>query len=221
MSESLLNFINNILKFPYKIIKIEREFQNGFLFGELLRKSGNYKGKLSKYIENPENNSEIKENFKSLQNDLRLMEIFINNSTINDLISGKEGVAPKLIYKIKTEMDRIKINFSDIVQKINENSYREKYELGKNKIINNLNQKRLLELTQSNKFSMSPSITTRVIDVRSGVPPLLTTNSQTLIFKVLTTLFANESKSRTEFLDTSATIPESALLSSRLRKAPR
>ena len=161
MSESLLNFINNILKFPYKIIKIEREFKNGFLFGELLRKSGNYKGKLSKYIENPENNSEIKENFKSLQKDLRLMEIFINNSTINDLISGKEGIAPKLIYKIKTEMDRIKINFSDIVQKINENSYREKYELGKNKIINNLNQKHLLELTQSNKFSMSPSITTR------------------------------------------------------------
>ena len=136
MSESLLNFINNILKLPYKIKKIEREFKNGFLFGELLRKSGNYKGKLSKYIENPENNSEIKENFKSLQNDLRLMEIFINNSTINDLISGKEGVAPKLIYKIKTEMDRIKINFSDIVKKINENSYREKYELGKNKIIN-------------------------------------------------------------------------------------
>ena len=161
MSETILNFINNTLKLPNKIKNIEREFKNGFLFGQLLQKSGHFKGRLGNYIENPKNNSEIKDNYKYLQKDLHLMEIFINNSTINNLMSGKEGEAPKLIYKIKTEIDRIKINFSSVVEKINQNSYREKYELGKNKIINNLNKNRILELTQSNKFSMSPSITTR------------------------------------------------------------
>lgn len=58
-------------------------------------------------------------------------------------------------------MDRIKINFNNIVKQINENSYREKYELGKNKNFNNFNKTGLLELTQSNKFTMSPTMTTR------------------------------------------------------------
>jgi hypothetical protein len=76
-------------------------------------------------------------------------------------MSGKEGVAAKLLYKIKTELNRIKINFNDIVGKINENSYREKFELSKSKNNINFNKTKLLELTQTNKFSMSPSITTR------------------------------------------------------------
>ena len=161
MSEALLDYINNILQYSHKIKLIEREFRNGFLFGELLEKSGYIKGKLSKYIEKPKNNSEIKENFNSLKKDLKLIDIFLNDSTINDIMSGKEGVAAKLLYKIKTELNRIKINFNDIVGKINENSYREKFELSKSKNNINFNKTKLLELTQTNKFSMSPSITTR------------------------------------------------------------
>ena len=161
MTETLYNFINNILKLPYKIYNIEKEFKNGFLFGKLLENSGYFNGKLSKYNENPKNISEIKENFKFLQKDLHLIEIYLNNKTINDLMLGKEGVAPKLLYKIKIEIDRIKINFNNIVEQINENSYREKFELGKNNNIHNFDKTRYLELTQSNKFSMSHTVTTR------------------------------------------------------------
>ena len=161
MTETLYNFINNILKLPHKIYNIEKEFKNGFLFGKLLEKSGYFNGKLSKYNENPKNISEIKENFKFLQKDLHLIEIYLNDSTIKDLISGKEGVAPKLLYKIKIEIDRIKIKFNSIVEQINENSYREKYELGKINNIASLDKTRYLELTQSNKFSMSHTVTTR------------------------------------------------------------
>ena len=161
MTETLYNFINNTLKLPYKIYNIEKAFSNGFLFGKLLENSGHFNGKISKYNENPKNISEIKENFKFLQKDLHLLEIYLNNSTINDLISEKEGVAPKLLYKIKTEIDRLKINFSNIVQQINENSYREKFELGKKNNISGLDKTRYLELTQSNKFSMSHTVTTR------------------------------------------------------------
>ena len=161
MSETILNYINNIFQNSPKIQFIERDFKNGFLFGELLEKSGYFKGKISKYNENPKNNSEIKENFRTLQKDLKLLDIFINNSTINEIMSGKEGAAGKLLYKIKTEINRIKINFNDVVGKINENSYREKYELSENKNLINFNKTRFLELTQSNKFTMSPSTTTR------------------------------------------------------------
>ena len=161
MTETLLKYINNTLKLPYQIKNIEREFKNGFFFGELLEKSEIFKGKIKKYNENPRAISEIKENFKFLQKDLHLIEIYINNSTINDLMIGKKGVAPKLIYKIKTELDRIKINFNNIIEKINDNSFREKYELGKKKNFRNFNKAHFLELTQSDKFPMSPSVTTR------------------------------------------------------------
>ena len=164
MTETLLNYINNILDFPIKIKNIEKEFNNGFLFGELLIKSGNFKGKLSKYNNNPKNNFEIKDNFLTLKKDLKLLGIYINESTINEIMEEKKGVAAKLIYKIKTEIDRIKINFNNIIGKINENSYREKYELGKDidvDIDSDFNKTSRFELTQTNKFSMSHTMTTR------------------------------------------------------------
>ena len=50
-----------------------------------------------------------------MKKDLTLLGIYLNDSTINKIMTGKEGEASKLIYKIKTEMDRIKINFMCIV----------------------------------------------------------------------------------------------------------
>ena len=149
------------MQLPNKIKNIDKEFKTGFLFGELLQTSDSLKEKISQYNQNPKNKSEIKENFQKLKKDLTLLGIYLNDSTINKIMTGKEGAASKLIYKIKTEMDRIKINFNNIIGQINENSYREKYELGKNKNFNNFNKTGFLELTQSNKFTMSPTMTTR------------------------------------------------------------
>ena len=161
MTEIILNYINNILQLSIQTNNIEKEFKNGFLFGELLEKSGNLKSKLSKYNNNPKNILEIKENFKTLKKDLKLMGIYINETMINDIISEKKGTAAKLIYKIKTKIDGINLNFSNIVGKINENSYRERNELIKTK--NNLNLDKIgyLETTKTNKFSISPTMTTR------------------------------------------------------------
>ena len=120
MTETLFNYINDTLELSYKIKNIEKEFKNGFLFGQLLQKSGNLKIELSKYNNDPKNISEIKENFKSLKKDLKLMGIYVNDAIINDIISEKEGIAAKLIYKIKIENNRMKIDFDNIVGKINE-----------------------------------------------------------------------------------------------------
>ena len=159
MSEIIFKYINDNLQLPNKIKNIEKDFKNGFLFSELLKKSGNLKSLLTKYNNNPKNISEIKDNFHLLKKELQSMGIYLNESTINDIISEKEGVATQLIYKIKTEIDRDKINFVDIIGKINENSYREKYELRKNNNNLNFNRTNRLELTQTNKFSMSPTTT--------------------------------------------------------------
>ena len=159
MSEIIFKYINDKLHLPNKIKNIEKEFKNGFLFSELLKKTGNLKSLITKYNNNPKNISEIKDNFHLLKKELQSMGIYLNESTINDIISEKEGVATQLIYKIKTEIDRNKINFVDIIGKINENSYREKYELRKNN--NNLifNRANRFGMTQTNTFSMSPTTT--------------------------------------------------------------
>ena len=161
MSEIILNYINETLKLPYQIKNIEKEFKNGYLFNELLKQYDYFKTKLSNYYQNPKNILEINENFKSLKNNLKLIGININNSTIDQIIAGNEGVAPKLIYKIKIEMDRIKINFNNLIEKINENSFREKYLEKNNIIFNYFNKSNLLELTKSNKFPISPNMTAR------------------------------------------------------------
>ena len=132
--------------------------QNGFLFGQLLQKSGNIKTELSKYNNDPKNISEIKENFKSLKKDLKLMGIYVNDEIINDIISEKEGIAAKLIYKIKIENNRMKIDFDKIIGKINENSYREKQSLGKSK--SNFNKNNVFETIKNNKLTMSPIMST-------------------------------------------------------------
>ena len=159
MSEIIFNYINDNLHLPNKSINIEKEFKNGFLFSELLKKSGSLKSLITKYNNNPKNISEIKDNFRLLKKELQSMEIYLNESTINDIISEKEGVATQLIYKIKTKIDRNKINFVDIIGKINKNSYREIYELRKNNDNLNFNRTNRLEMTQTNKFSMSPTTT--------------------------------------------------------------
>ena len=161
MSETILNYVNDVLQLPDKIKNIEKEFRTGYLFGELISKLCKNPERMAKYIQKPKNNSEIKENFQNVKKDLIPINVYINDNIIYNIMEESEGAASKLIYKIKTEMERIGINFNKVMQKINENSYREKYELGKTNNFNNFNRTGLLEMTLSNKFPISPTITTR------------------------------------------------------------
>ena len=161
MSETILNYVNDVLQLPDKIKNIEKEFRTGYLFGELISKLCKNPERMAKYIQKPKNNSEIKENFQNVKKDLIPINVYINDNIIYNIMEESEGAASKLIYKIKTEMERIGINFNIVMQKINENSYREKYELGKTNNFNNFNRTGLLEMTLSNKFPISPTITTR------------------------------------------------------------
>jgi hypothetical protein len=134
MSDILLNFINNNIRLSKTITNIELDFRNGVYFCELLEKALNV-NQLN-YNKNPKNDLEISNNFEILKNNLRLLGIPFNDEIKKEIMEGKNGAAAKLIYKIKVEVNRKKIDFDHILNKININSLRLKKELHKSNINN-------------------------------------------------------------------------------------
>ena len=119
MSAILLNYINNDVQLSKKIRNIELEFKNGVYFSELIEKLFHLKP--LNIISDPKNISEIIQNFDIIKNNLRVIGIYINDSIIKEIIDGKNGAAAKIIYKIKIEVTRKKINFYNILEKLNTN----------------------------------------------------------------------------------------------------
>ena len=152
MSDILLNYINNSIHLSKTVSNIELDFKNGALFCELIEKALNFKSLNYNLI--PKTYSEILENFEILKKNLKLIGIGINNFIINEIIEGKTAAAAKLIYKIKIEGHRKKINFNNIISKIHKNDFdweREKNNISEIKL---LSDKSKLE----NKFPISPSV---------------------------------------------------------------
>ena len=135
MSDILLNFINNNISLSKTITNIEQDFQNGVYFCELIEKAFNINQ--IKYNKNPKNNVEIFNNFEIVKNNLRLIGIPFSDETKKEIIEGKNGAAAKLIYKIKVEYNRRKIDFDHILEKMNKNSLRLNKELNRSNINKN------------------------------------------------------------------------------------
>ena len=119
MSETLLNYINKEVKLSKKIKSIDIDFKNGYLFAELLSKTGflnsNY---LSQFNKNAKTKQEIKLNFILLNQHLSYLGIHLDDFTINEIVNNTKGSIPALLYKIKTQIDRGKIKFDDIMTKL-------------------------------------------------------------------------------------------------------
>ena len=119
MSETLLRYINKEVKLSKKIKTIEKDFKNGYLFAELLSKEGFLiSNKLTFFNANAKTKAEIKLNFILLRDDLSKIGIHLDESSIEDLVNNVKGSSSKLLYKIKTQIDRKKIKFDDIMTKI-------------------------------------------------------------------------------------------------------
>ena len=151
MSDILLNYINNNVCLSKKIGNIELEFRNGVYFCELIEKLFNIK--LLNIISEPKNILEIRHNFDIIKNNLETKGIYINDSIIKEIIEGKNGAAARIIYKIKIEVSRKKINFNNILEKLSKNYLNEntKYD----------NKKKFIEKQINDKFLSSFSMTTR------------------------------------------------------------
>ena len=141
MTSTILNYLNNQIKLSKIIENIEKDFSNGYLFAELLHKVGYLKIDISFFKKETESNKEIKENFLNLKDQLYEIGIHLDEWTINSIISCKKNIASNLIYKIRTKINRKKICFDDIMNKINlhnkeeknkNNNYNNKYSSMKN-----------------------------------------------------------------------------------------
>ena len=152
MSDILLNYINNNVCLSKKIGNIELEFRNGVYFCELIEKLFNIKP--INIISEPKSLSEIKHNFDIMKNNLQTIGIYISDSIIKEIIEGKNGAAAKIIYKIKIEVSRRKIDFNNILEKLNKNYLNEKTKYS------NIKQK-FIEKKQNDEFLASFSVTSR------------------------------------------------------------
>ena len=119
MAETLLNYLNNEIKLSQKIKSIEIDFKNGYLFAELLSNAECLlSNKLSAFNLNAKTKAEIKINYILLKEDLACLGIHLDDITINELTNNIKGIIPKLLYKIKTQIDRRKIKFDEIMTKL-------------------------------------------------------------------------------------------------------
>ena len=129
MSDTLYNYLNNEIKLSQKVISFDKDFKNGFLFGEILSKTGHLiPNDLSMFNKEAKTNQEIKQNFTVLKEHLKHIGIHLDNFTINSLVNNIKGSSASLLYKIKTQIERKNMNFDDIMNKINKYENDEKKE---------------------------------------------------------------------------------------------
>ena len=126
MSNTILDYLNNEIKLSKIIQNIEKDFSNGYLFGELLQKLGYLKKELSIFKKEAESKNEINENFNNLKEQLNEINLHLDEGTIKSICSCEKNVASNLIYKIKTKINRKNINFDEIMDKIQLHSKEEK-----------------------------------------------------------------------------------------------
>ena len=118
MSKTILDYLNNEIKLSKIVQNIEKDFQNGYLFAELLQKLGYLKKDITIFKKDAESENEIQENFKKLNEQLNEIGIHLDAGTIKSIYSCEKNISSYLIYKIKKKIFRKNIGFDDIMDKI-------------------------------------------------------------------------------------------------------
>ena len=161
MTDTLYNYLNNEIKLSQKVNSIDKDFKNGFLFGEILSKTGHLiPNDLSMFNKEAKTNQEIIQNYTILKEQLKHIGIHLDNFTINSLVNNIKGSSANLLYKIKTQIERKNMNFDDIMNKINIYENDEKKEEIKDLSFNkssyrtksNFNNNKLKDITYMSTF---------------------------------------------------------------------
>lgn len=161
MTDTLYNYLNNEIKLSQKVNSIDKDFKNGFLFGEILSKTGHLiPNDLSMFNKEAKTNQEIMQNYTILKEQLKHIGIHLDNFTINSLVNNIKGSSANLLYKIKTQIERKNMNFDDIMNKINIYENDEKKEEIKDLSFNkssyrtksNFNNNKLKDITYMSTF---------------------------------------------------------------------
>ena len=118
MTDTLLFYLNTTTKLTPPIKDIEQDFSNGYYFAQILYKN-KYLSSLKSFKKDASNYFDIKSNYKNLEDALLPLNIHIDESTQKDIINGIKGSAAKIIYRIKTQIDRKRINFDEMMERLN------------------------------------------------------------------------------------------------------
>lgn len=105
MAELLQNWLNNEVGLSTNIANFERDFANGYLFGEILHKFRQQDDFCD--FEN-KNTYEAKiANFKRLEPTLKALGIKFNASHSNAMMGGERGASLRLLYQLKMATERL------------------------------------------------------------------------------------------------------------------
>jgi len=115
MTNLIEDWLNNEVKLSKKITKIEEDFSNGFLFGELLHR---YQ-QISNFIDykNKEDHETKVSNLKNVETSLRDLNVKLDKGRIFDILNQKRGVAARYLYQIKMFLSKKCINFENLMSK--------------------------------------------------------------------------------------------------------
>ena len=112
MSEILYDWLNTELKLTKKVSNIPEDFQNGYLFAEILSRM-ELIPKLSIY-KNTKKEKDIIHNFCYLTKTLLDMNIVLTEKNRNDIISKSKFAAQILLFKIRQVLDKKCITYETL-----------------------------------------------------------------------------------------------------------
>ncbi len=108
MSEILLTWLNTEVDMSRKILDMERDFSNGYLLGELLYKF-NQLTNFREFVDASNRMSKIS-NFTLLQGVLKNIGVNFDMNIAKQIMEGKKGVVLKLLYQIRSKLEKKGVN---------------------------------------------------------------------------------------------------------------
>jgi hypothetical protein len=108
MSSILLNWLNEEVRLSQHIISLDHsdDFQNGYLLGEILHKH-NQQANFSEFSHDNSPKAKVS-NFCKLMSSLRSIDVHFDAKTVEAVMKADSSTIKRLLYDIKTSLDRIK-----------------------------------------------------------------------------------------------------------------
>ena len=105
MSELLLNWLNNEVGLSTNVANFEKDFSNGYLFGEVLHKFRQQDD--FDHFDNRSTYEAKLANFKRIEPTLKALGIKVNATQSNAMMNGERGSALRLLYQLKMATERL------------------------------------------------------------------------------------------------------------------
>ncbi|CAD8194779.1 unnamed protein product [Paramecium octaurelia] len=105
MSQLLMVWLNDEVQLSRKVTSFEKDFNNGYLFGELLSKF-NQQLNFEEFSNKDVREAKMK-NFTLLEPTFKTLHIPFNFQIADQVIKGKKGVAMQLLYQLQMQLQKV------------------------------------------------------------------------------------------------------------------